>query len=172
MAARRSDKVRRVTPHPAFLLAELLIGLTIFTVLSAAALVSCTDILERYLDKRSNINIEREVNELSHWLTGVLHRSVMNRRDFTITASESSPTRIIQVKWKNISGWEEWKGDDCAVRSNSLSGHANSFVYKHTTQTLTPGFELIFYVKNGSRWVMTDWRISVSPYGYVRAYRR
>lgn len=172
MAARGSGKVCPVGARCGLLLTEVLIGLVIFIILSAALVFSCADIKALYVDRQSDENIGAEVRSLQRWLEGLLYRAVTDRMDFELFASQSAPSAAIKLRWKGSSAeWEVWRGDECAVKAESSGGSTGSFFYNHLTQTLTPALEFACYIKKGSSWALTKWRVSLSPYGYVRVYK-
>ena len=172
MAAGRSGKIPPVRARAGLFLTEALVGIVIFATLAGAVVISCVDIKALYTDRQSDENIARDVRALQFWLEDVLQRAVSGRVDFELLASEMTPTAKIRLKWKySPAVWEVWSGDECAVRAGSSGEPSSSFNYNHLTQTLTPGIELVYYIKKGGSWALTKWRISVSPYGYVRIYK-
>lgn len=141
----------------------------IFSLLLTVVLVNALPTLNRFLDRGSEFNVEREVRELKFRLDGLLLRAATFRRDFTLIASPVQPNEFFFVKWEGDTTQETWRMENIAVKSSNAGVY--SFVYSHLHQTLTPALTLRVYRKEGAGLHVSPWRVSISGYGFVRAYK-
>jgi hypothetical protein len=150
-------------------LIELVIAMSLISSLAAFTMISGVSVLEKYSNPRSEYRIAIEVERASGWIESVLKRSLDSYGDVRFTFPYGKPAPRIRTFWLVSSRVEEWASESVEFMTRVSPG---IHTYSHSSQTFTPA--LVLYVhtrddKGNSR--MTDWRISVSGYGFVRDYR-
>jgi hypothetical protein len=149
-------------------LIEVIVTMSILLSVTAFLTINAVSALEKYSDPRSEYRVAMEVKFTTNWIESILRRSLVSLSDVRFTVPYSTPSPNIKILWLVSSHSEERVSDVIEFRSVSSSIHT----YNHSAQTLSPALLLHVYVKDESgNGRMTDWRISVSGYGFVRAYR-
>ena len=160
-------------PYPgkkrAFSLVELLISVSILSVIMCMTCNLGWPVLRNLTDPRSDMVIAGEVNDTVAWLQSAIMRSLGTGNDFTLTVETQDPTDFLAIKWKTSGKLEKWSSDRIAFKSLNY-GNKNS-TYTSNFQKLSPAITIDVYYDDGKR-DKTGWRISISAYGYVRAYRQ
>jgi prepilin-type N-terminal cleavage/methylation domain-containing protein len=152
-----------------FTLIELVIAMSLMSSLAAFTIVNGASILEKYSNPRSEYRIAIEVERASEWIEGVLKNSLDSYCDVRFTFPYENPAPNINIFWLVSSRSEEWASKSIEFMTRVSPG---IHTYSHSSQTLTPALVLYIHTRDergNSR--MTDWRISISGYGFVRAYR-
>jgi len=158
--------VKFISKKTAFTLAEICVAASILLALLSVSLISGTSAAGKLADGRADFHVAAEVDMTARWLEGVIARSLLLKRDFTLVVGNFIPSSRLKVKWKDTSETEERAADGISFRAPVAN-----FQYSSRFQTFTPAIGMMVYYGEG-KFDETDWSISVSGYGLVRAYRR
>ena len=150
-------------------LIELLVSISILCVTIGMTYNFGLPVLRRLIDPRSNIVVSGEVNDTVAWLQSVIMRSLGTGNDFTLTVENQGPTDSLTVRWRTSGKLEEWSSSRIAFRS--LNYHSKNSTYTSSFQKLAPALTIEVHY-NDDKKDKTGWRISISAYGYVRAFRQ
>jgi hypothetical protein len=128
--------------------------------------------LKRFTDPRSDLAVSSEVNDAAEWLRSAITRSLWTGSDFVLTVSNENAGHWLRIRWNTPDTSrpaEEWSSERIAFKAHS-SGKAEHF-YSSKFQTLSPALSIEVY-HGDARQDRTDWLISISGYGFLRAYRQ
>jgi len=153
----------------AFSLIELLVSLSILFVIFGMTYCLGWPTLRGLMDPRSDIMVAGEVNDAVAWLQSTIIRSLGTGNDFTLTVENQTPTDFLVIKWKTSGKLERWSSDRITFRS--LNYDSRNSTYTSNFQKLSPALTIEVHYGDDKR-DKTGWRISISVYGYVRAYRQ
>ena len=158
----RPDKNR------SFTLTELLVSIAILFVVIGMTYNFGLPALMRLVDPRSEMVIAGEVNDTVAWLQSAIMRSLGTGNDFTLTVENQDPKDFLVIKWKTSGQLEKWSSNRIAFRS--LNYNSRNSTYTSGFQKLSPAVTIQVHYGDGRK-DKTSWRISISAYGYVRAFR-
>jgi prepilin-type N-terminal cleavage/methylation domain-containing protein len=169
--------VKITDKRAAFTLTELVIATAVLAVLASLSFFTAAPTIRKYLDSRSGFRVARETELAAEWLESVVQRGLISRSDFTISVSRGESDAALRASWANGRETDEWVSDSVMLKfkpglEDDTNGAAarDEFNFSHRFQTFTPAFTLSVFHKNGKKeW--TGWRISVSAFGFVRAFR-
>jgi prepilin-type N-terminal cleavage/methylation domain-containing protein len=152
-------------------LVELLITLAVIGIISSFAFVTGASVIKDLKDPRGDFHLRGEAKLAAEWLESMIQRSLTYRSDCTIFVSNVKPVQNITTTWKTGGKKETWTSNGVAFMG---SGDSYNFTYSHAFQTLTPAVTISIYAWDDkkNRFTITDWRITVSAYGHVKAYRK
>jgi len=153
----------------AFSLTELLVSVSILSSIIGMTYINVWPALRKLIDPRSDIVVAGEVNDAVAWLQSAIMRSLGTGNDFTLTVENQEPKDFIEIKWKTSGKSEQWSSSRIAFRS--LNYDNRNAAYTSGFQKLTPAITIQVHYGDDKK-DRTDWRISISAYGYVRAYRQ
>ena len=153
----------------AYTLIELLVATAILFVIIGMTYNLGLPALRRLIDPRSDIMVAGEVNDTVAWLQSAIIRSLGTANDFTLTVENQEPKDFLAIKWKTSGKLEKWSSNRIAFRS--LNYDSKNSTYTSGFQKLSPALTIQVHYGDGKK-DKTDWRISISAYGYVRAYRQ
>ena len=153
----------------AFSLIELLVSVSILFVVFGMTYSFGWPVLRSLLDPRSELVVAGEVNDAVAWLQSAIMRSLGTGNDFTLTVEIEEPEDFLEIRWKTSGMFEKWSSNRITFRS--LNADSRNSAYTSGFQKLTPAVTIQVHYGDGKK-DRTDWRISISAYGYVRAYRR
>jgi hypothetical protein len=129
----------------------------------------------RFTDPRSDLVVSRDVSDAVEWLQGVISRSLWTGSGFSLSVPRSGAEaeNKIQVVWNGSHKREEWRSERVAFKSAAGGDVNNSpfHIYSPAFQTFTPAVTIRVHHSGGKK-DDADWVISVSGYGFVRAYRK
>ena len=152
----------------AYTLIELLVSISILSVIIGMAFNFGWPALRKMIDPRWDIMVGGEVNDTVAWLQSAIMRSLGTGNDFTLTVENQEPKDFLAIKWKTSGKLEKWSSDRIAFRS--LNYDAKNSTYTSGFQKLSPALTIDVYYGDNKK-DKTGWRISISVYGYVRAFR-
>ena len=152
----------------AYTLIELLVSAFILLVMVGVVFNFGWPALTRFTDPRSDIMVEGEVNDAAAWLQSAIIRSIGTGNDFTLTIENQEPTDFMAIRWRTSGALERWSSNRITFRS--LNYDSRNSTYTSGFQKLTPAVTIAVHFSDGKK-ERTVWRISISGYGYVRAYR-
>ena len=153
----------------AFTLIELVIALFIMSVVFAMSYSFVWPTLKKLTDPRYELVVAGEVNDTAVWLQSAIMRSLGTGNDFTLTVENQEPKDFLEIKWKASGKSEKWSSNRITFRS--LNYDSKNCTYTSGFQKLTPAITIQVHYGDGKK-ERTNWRISISAYGYVRAYRQ
>ncbi|MDR1916506.1 MAG: hypothetical protein LBQ58_08035 [Synergistaceae bacterium] len=153
----------------AFTLAEVSIALSLLMALTAFLTITGASAVNKYGDPHSEYRIALEVQTAAGWIENMLKRALIFRQDVKLIVPSNVPSSNLRFLWTLSNHSVKFSSENIEFRSvSAISTHA----YSNSFQTLTPALTLCVFKKgvDGIRKI-TDWRISVSAYGLVRAYQ-
>ena len=158
----------RPNKRQAYTLIELLVSISILSAIIGMASNLGWPALKRLMDPRSDVVVSGEVNDTVAWLQNVIMRSLVTGNDFTLTVENQEAKDFLTIKWKTSGKLEKWSSKRIAFRS--LNYDAKNSTYTSDFQKLSPALTIDVYYGDNKK-DKTGWRISISVYGYVRAFR-
>ena len=150
-------------------LIELLVSVSILLVITGMTFNFGLPFLRRLIDPRSEVLVAGEVTDAAAWLQSAVMRSLGTGNDFTLTVENREPQDFLAIKWKTSGKLEKWSSDRITFRS--LNYDIRNSTYTSGFQKLTPAVTIQVHYGDGKK-DKTSWRISISAYGFVRAYRQ
>ena len=152
----------------AFSLMELIVSISILLIIIGMTFLGWPALM-RLFDTRSDLVVAGEVNDTVAWLQSAIMRSLGTGNDFTLTVENQEPRDFLEIKWKTSGKQEKWSSNRITFRS--LNYDNRNSTYTSGFQKLTPAITIQVHYGDGKK-DRTNWRISISAYGYVRAYRQ
>jgi len=152
----------------AFSLMELIVSISILLIIIGMTFLGWPALM-RLFDTRSDLVVAGEVNDTVAWLQSAIMRSLGTGNDFTLTVENQEPRDFLEIKWKTSGQQEKWSSNRITFRS--LNYDNRNSTYTSGFQKLTPAITIQVHYGDGKK-DRTNWRISISAYGYVRAYRQ
>ena len=153
----------------AYTLIELLVSISILFVIIGMTYNLGLPALRRLADPRSDVVVAGEVNDTVAWLQSAIMRSLGTGNDFTLTVENQEPTDFLAIKWRTSGKLEKWSSNRIAFKS--INYDSRNSTYTSGFQKLSPAITIVVHYGDDKR-DRTGWRISISAYGYVRAYRQ
>ncbi|MDR1965423.1 MAG: hypothetical protein LBQ36_01825 [Synergistaceae bacterium] len=157
----------KITRRGSFTLAEMAVAVPIMLILMSMAFTSAFPSMKRYSDPESDFLIASEVENAAEWLQSLIHRGLSTRSDFTLTAPNTGTNSWLSVRWAITGKMEKWSSKIITLKNKNIN--SSKVTYSQRFQTLTPALTVLVYSHDGK--YLTDWRISISAYGFVDAFR-
>ena len=152
----------------AFTLPELLISVALVSVIAGMTYSLGLPALMRSVGPRSDIVVAGEVNDTVAWLQSAIIRSLETGNDFTLTVN-LVPEDFLLIRWRAAGKFEQWTSNRIAFRTLNYDSINSTFTSNF--QKMSPALTMAVHYGDGDK-AGTGWFISISVYGYVRAFRQ